>query len=258
MPLGKKASSYRGAYRVPLFNYSVCVCQCVCNIRRFYLLREMYEADFHKPGIYGSGRVWANAWDMLRRAQSRVGRGRRAAVDFVVCSGWGGIFSHFFFFERTRPTGRMRPPLASFTSLLVIRQGRERKATEAVFRLYAKKPLHTGVRRGCHYLISHSVRLSVCLSVCVTFVVFTDCESCTRPISTTPASMKAGEYGLTRGTCLVVCRLELDAVAGLLWISWCVLGGADLFSVFFFRFFFLRTHTACCKYAATLPHLPLY
>ena len=132
----------------------------------------------------------------------------------------------------------MRPPLASFTSLLVIRQGRERKATEAVFCLYAKKPLHTGVCRGCHYLISHSVRLSVCLSVCVTFVVFTDCESCTRPISTTPASMKAGEYGLTRGTCLVVCRLELDAVAGLLWISWCVLGGADLFSVFFFSIFF--------------------
>ena len=29
---------------------------------------------------------------------------------------------------------------------------------------------HTGVRTGCHYLIN----LSVC--VCVTFVVFTDCE----------------------------------------------------------------------------------
>ena len=26
-------------------------------------LRELYEADFHKPGIYGSGLVWANAWD---------------------------------------------------------------------------------------------------------------------------------------------------------------------------------------------------
>ena len=34
LPLGKKASSYRGAYRVPLFNYSVS--QCVCNIRRFH------------------------------------------------------------------------------------------------------------------------------------------------------------------------------------------------------------------------------
>ena len=68
--------------------------------------------------------------------------------------------------------------------------------------------------------------LSVCLSVCVTFVVFTDCESCTRPISTNLGSMEAGQYGLTRGTCFVARRLELVAVAGLLWISWCVLGGA--------------------------------
>ena len=29
-------------------------------------------------------------------ARSRVGRGRRAAVDFVVCFGWGGIFESFF------------------------------------------------------------------------------------------------------------------------------------------------------------------
>ena len=27
------------------------------------------------------------------------------------------------------------------------------------------------------------------------FYVFTDCESCTRPISTNPVSMEAGEYG---------------------------------------------------------------
>ena len=85
------------------------------------------------------------------------------------------------------------------------------------------------MRKGCHYLIS--------LSVCLTFVVFTDCESCTRPISTNPESMEAGEYGL-RGTCFLACGLELDAVAGLLWISWCVLGGAIFFSVFFSRFFF--------------------
>ena len=57
---------------------------------------------------------------------SRVGRGRRAAVDFVVCFRWGEFFrvffffSTFFFFERTRPTASTRPPLASFTSLLVI------------------------------------------------------------------------------------------------------------------------------------------
>ena len=69
--------------------------------------------------------------------------------------------------------------------------------------------------------------------MCVTFVVFTDCESCTRPISANLGSMEAGEYGKTRGTCLVAIRLEVVAVTGLLWISWRVLGGADFF-VFFF------------------------
>ena len=77
------------------------------------------------------------------------------------------------------------------------------------------------------------------VSVCITFVVFTDCESCTRPISTNPGSMEEGQYELMRVMCFLPCRLELVAVAGLLWISWCVLGGEAIFSVFFFlRFFF--------------------
>ena len=46
--------------------------------------------------------------------------------------------------------------------------------------------------------------------------------------------MEAGEYGQTRGTYFVARRLEVVAVAGLLWISWCVLGGADFFLCFFF------------------------
>ena len=61
-------------------------------------MRELHEADFHKPGIYGSGRVWANAWDAFPSMPFRVGRGRRAAVDFVVCFRWGGLFSVFFRF----------------------------------------------------------------------------------------------------------------------------------------------------------------
>ena len=44
--------------------------------------------------------------------------------------------------------------------------------------------------------------------------------------------MEAGEYGLTRGTCFVAHRVEVAAVAGLLWISWCVFGGAFFFRVF--------------------------
>ena len=60
---------------------------------------------------------------------------------------------------------------------------------------------------------------------------------------------EACEYGLPRGTCFVARRLELVAVAGRLWISWCVLGGAGFFSFFSFVFF-IRTQTACCKYEA--------
>ena len=60
--------------------------------------------------------------------------------------------------------------------------------------------------------------MSACLSVCVTFVVFTDRESCTRLISTNLRSMEAGKYGLTRGTCFVARRLEVVGVTGLLWV----------------------------------------
>ena len=72
-----------------LFSLSVCVTLVVFT--------ELYAAIFHKPGIYGSGRVWANAWDVFRPVPSRGGRGRRVAVDFVVCFGWGGFFRVFFF-----------------------------------------------------------------------------------------------------------------------------------------------------------------
>ena len=92
-----------------------------------------------------------------------------------------------------------------------MRQGRGGEAAEAVFCLQAKTPLHTGVRTGCHYLIS----LSVCLCMC-NIRRFTVCENCTRPIATNPGSMEAGECGLTRGTCVVARRLEVVAVAGLL------------------------------------------
>ena len=34
-------------------------------------------------------------WDVFRREPFRGGRGRRAAVDFVVCFGWG-VFLQFF------------------------------------------------------------------------------------------------------------------------------------------------------------------
>ena len=47
-----------------------------------------------------------------RRTSSRDGRGRRSAVNFVVCSGCGGIsfFCLFFSFEHTRLAASMIPP----------------------------------------------------------------------------------------------------------------------------------------------------
>ena len=50
--------------------------------------------------------------------------------------------------------------------------------------------------------------------------------------------MEAGEHGLTRGVRFVAVCLEVVAVAGLMWVSWCVFGGADFFVLFFPRFFF--------------------
>ena len=80
--------------------------------------------------------------------------------------------------------------------------------------------------------------MSVC--VCVIFVAFTDCESSTRPISTKPGSMEAGEYGQTRGTCFVARRLEVVAVTGLLWICGVFWVRRDF--VFFVVFFSSNAH----------------
>ena len=80
-------------------------------------MRELYEADFHKPRIFAVERVWANASDVVFRAPSRDGRGRRAAVDLVVCFGSGNFFlvfqvTTFFFFKLVHEyttAGRERP-----------------------------------------------------------------------------------------------------------------------------------------------------
>ena len=61
----------------------------------------------------------------------------------------------------------------------------------------------------------------------------------TRPISTNPASMEEEcEYGLPSGACFTAHRLEVVAVAGLLWIyfvvCFSVLGGISFYLFFFF------------------------
>ena len=79
-----------------------------------------------------------------------------------------------------------------------------------------------------------------------------------RPISINPRSMEAEcEYGLPSGKCFTARRLEVVAVAGLLWIYRCVFlvsGGIS----FFFRFLYLertrpttRTRQPCLMYLST-------
>ena len=75
---------------------------------------------------------------------------------------------------------------------------------------------------------------------------FTHCESCT----------EAGEYSIRRRTCFFACRLEVTAVAGRLWNSWCVWGGADLLCFFLFTlFFFERTRPAASMRPTCLIYL---
>ena len=95
------------------------------------------------------------------------------------------------------------------------------------------------------------VWLCACQGVC-TFVVFTDRESCTkpistnpatRPISTNPASMESREYGITRGSISrAVSTLSQSpgccGCCGVFCVGW-------IFGVFFFdSFFFERTRPA--------------
>ena len=68
--------------------------------------------------------------------------------------------------------------------------------------------------------------------------------------------MEADKYGLTRGTCFVACRLQVVAVAGLLWIPWCVLGAADFFVFLSFFFFFEHPRPAASMRPLCLIYLP--
>ena len=167
-----------------LFYLSVSV-SCVCVTFVVFTDCKLHQTHFHKPGIHGSGRVWANAWDLFRSTPFRDDRGRRAAVDFVVCFGCGGVllccFSIFYVsFEHTWPVAIMRPP---------------------------------------------------CL---IHLFCGTNCESCTRPIFTTPRSMGADEYMPEGRTCFIARLFEMVAIARLLWISWCVLGAAGFHGFPFF------------------------
>ena len=54
------------------------------QLRGIDWLRDLYEAYIQNPGIYTSGLVLQNSWDMFRCPPSRGGRSRGATVDLVV------------------------------------------------------------------------------------------------------------------------------------------------------------------------------
>ena len=77
-----------------------------------------------------------------------------------------------------------------------------------------------------------------------------------RPISTNPRSMEEErEYGLPSGTCFTARRLEVVAVAGLLWIYFVVCFFSVWWDFVIFLFSLLRTHTVYCKYSTRQPCL---
>ena len=90
----------------------------------------------------GENGLTRGTWFVARRA--RGGRGRRTGVDFVVCFWGGGLFRvcffQFFYCLLTHTACcKYEPPCLIYLST------------------------STGMRTGCHYLIS----LSACLSVCM-------------------------------------------------------------------------------------------
>ena len=84
------------------------VCLSVCEYVVFNDFESCTRTDSHKSGFYGSGRVWANVWGVVRRTTSRGDRDRRAAVDFVVFFEWGGIFLFSFFCFASNAHGLMQ------------------------------------------------------------------------------------------------------------------------------------------------------
>ena len=181
-------------------------------------------------------------------------------------------FFRFVSFESTRPAASMTPPCP--INFSTSNEARRRKRSDrGRFLPLGEKPLHHAARlrersdrepffayrqkassyRGAYRVSLFNLSVGFCL--CVTFVVFTDCGSCKKLLSTNTGSMETGEYGLMRGTFFVARRLELVTVAGLLCIS-CVFWVRRTFSCFFFRsVFFERTRPAASMRPPWRKHL---
>lgn len=99
--------------------------------------------------------------------------------------------------------------------------------------LIRRPSLLSGVLTG----VDFSITLCCVPSVCA-FRTIVDSERFNWSISTYLVSTKAGECGLTRGTCFVAGRLELAAVAVM---PWCAMSAA-IFCLLFSIFFLANAH----------------
>ena len=136
---------------------------------------------------------------------------------------WRIFFSILFFLRTPTACCKHEATLPNFLSTSTEARPRERSDRGHFLPLRVKsffimRPFFAYIRKSLFipgYVQGAIMSLVyVSVSVCVTFVVFTHCESCSGPMFTNPGSMEAGECGLTRGTCFAVRRLELVAVAG--------------------------------------------
>ena len=96
------------------------------------------------------------------------------SISWCVLGGVGllRVFFRFVFVERTRPATNMRHPCLIYLSTSNKARPKEQIEPRPVFAYRQKRPLHTGVRTGCHHFFSLSVCLRICQSVFVTFVFF--------------------------------------------------------------------------------------
>lgn len=102
---------------------------------------------------------------------------------------------------------------------------------EAVFCLLTKKKLHYDVRADFHSYIGMYlcpfIRLLKFLSVSSAAYI-TDCETYTQALSNSQASTHSGKLALACGTCFVVSRITLIAVAALKWLGYSMMCEQDI------------------------------
>ena len=202
---------------MPLVNQS-CLPVCMCNIRRFTDCESCTRPISTNPGSMEAGEYGLTCGTcFVARLLELVAV---AGLLWILRCVLGAAGFRFFFFERTRPAASMRPPCLIY----LFSSNEEGKKASSY--------------RGAYRVPIFSLSVCLCLSVCVTFVAFTDCESCTRPISTNPGSTEAGEYGLTRGTYAVSSWTWSPGCCGFRGVLWV----GRIFSRFFFRFFSSNAH----------------